>query len=188
MPKRIEVKPHLSVDELRTRYLDAEDSIERTRWQAIWLTAQGRSSDAVAEVTGRKAQWVQRTVRRFNAAPQSGVADLRHENRGKRPLLGVEERQALSVVLEGAAPDGGLWSGPKVALWMRELLGRSIRPQRGWDALRRMGFTVQHPRPHHQQADDAAQASFQGHPPRGVQRGLSGGGGSIEARRAVVDG
>ena len=188
MPKRIEVKPYLRVEELRTCYLDAEDSIERTRWQAIWLIAQGRSSDEVAEVTGRKAQWVQRTVRRFNAEPQTGVADRRHENRGKRPLLCLNDRQALEVALEGAAPDGGSWSGPKVALWMGELLGRSIRPQRGWDALRRVGFTVQRPRPHHQQADDAAQASFQGHTPRGVQCGSGGGRAGSEARRTVGDG
>ena len=171
MPKRIEDEPHLSVDELRTRYLRAEDAIERTRWQAIWLTAEGRSSDEVAQVTGRKTQWVQRTVRRFNAAPQSGVADRRHENRGKRPLLSLEQRSALGGALEGSAHDGGPWSWPKVALWMGEILGRSVRPQRGWDALRRLGFTVQRPRPHHQQADDAAQASFQGHTPRGVQPG-----------------
>jgi hypothetical protein len=32
--------------------------------------------------------------------------------------------------------DGGLWSGPKVAAWMAEFLGREkVHAQRGWEAL-----------------------------------------------------
>ncbi|MCL2933711.1 MAG: hypothetical protein MGG11_16120 [Trichodesmium sp. MAG_R03] len=36
----------------------------------------------------------------------------------------IYQQQALLVqVLEGEPPGGGRWSGPKVGLWMSELLG-----------------------------------------------------------------
>lgn len=184
MPKRIQVSPHLVVEELRESYLGATDPVERTRWQAIWLVALGRSSGEVAEVTGRGTQWVQRVVRRFNTAARDAVPDRRHENKGKAPLLSPEQSGALADALEGPAPDGGLWSGPKVALWMGELLGRPVRAQRGWDALRRAGFTVQRPRPRHEQADAAAQAGFPGGAAPDLRRRPGGG----AAGGAVGDG
>ena len=52
MPKRIKITPHLSTDELEKRYRQATNAIERSRYQIIWLLAQGRSTKEVAEVTG----------------------------------------------------------------------------------------------------------------------------------------
>ena len=46
--------------------------------------------------------------------------------------------------------DGGLWTGPKVATWMAGELGlAAVLPQRGWEALKAIGWTVQKPRPRH---------------------------------------
>lgn len=161
MPKSIRLEPHLSTDELGTRYQSAKQPFERTRWHALWLLSRGRSSGEVAQITGRKAQWVRRLVQRYNAQSEEAVADKRHRNRGHPPLLSPPQRAALALALEGPAPDGENWNGPKAALWMSELLGRPVRPQRGWEALRRAGYTPQRPRPRHQEADPEAQDSFQ---------------------------
>jgi hypothetical protein len=46
--------------------------------------------------------------------------------------------------------DGGLWTGPKVARWMAGELGlAAVLPQRGWEALKAIGWSVQKPRPRH---------------------------------------
>jgi transposase len=45
-------------------------------------------------------------------------------------------------------------------MWMSEQLGRKVYPQRGWDALKRMGFSLKIPRPHHHKADPAQQEAF----------------------------
>lgn len=161
MPKYIRLEPHLSTDELGARYQSALRRTERTRWHALWLLSQGRSSGEVAQITGRKAQWVRRLVQRYNAQQEQGVADKRQGNRGHPPLLSPEQRAALASALEGPAPDGENWNGPKVALWIAALLGHPVRPQRGWEALRRADYTPQRPRPRHQEADPKAQASFQ---------------------------
>ena len=43
---------------------------------------------------------------------------------------------------------------------MGEQLGRTIHPQRGWESLKRMGFSLQIPRPRHHKADPAQQEAF----------------------------
>jgi len=46
--------------------------------------------------------------------------------------------------------DGGLWTGPKAAAWMAGELGRAaVLPQRGWEALKAIKWSVQKPRPRH---------------------------------------
>jgi transposase len=43
---------------------------------------------------------------------------------------------------------------------MAERLAHPVHPQRGWEYLRRLGYTPQVPRPQHAQADPAAQDAF----------------------------
>ncbi len=45
-------------------------------------------------------------------------------------------------------PDGGVWTTTKIAAWMTQELGLvSVYPQRAWDALQAMGWSIQAPRP-----------------------------------------
>lgn len=161
MSAPIELKAHLSCGELRARYRSTRDPVERARFQALWLLASGEPREEVVRTMGYTAEWVRRTVVRYNALGPQGMSDGRHQNRGHTPLLSPEQCAELEGLLEGSAPDGTPWSGPKVAHWMAEQLGRRVAPQRGWDYLRRLGQTPQRPRPQHQSADPEAQSCFQ---------------------------
>ena len=87
-----------------------------------------------------------------------GLGDQRARNTGARPLLSQEDEAALREALAEPPTDGGLWSGPKVAAWMARHLGRAaVHPQRGWDALQRLGWSLQSPRPRHPRAATPAQ-------------------------------
>ena len=60
---------------------------------------------------------------------------------------------SLAEAVAGPPPDGGLWTGPKVAAWIGRETGRAhVHPQRGWAYLRRLDQSWQTPRPHHEQA------------------------------------
>jgi len=52
MPKRITIAPHLSQEELESRYRHAKDPVERSHYQIIWLLACGRPTEEVAAITG----------------------------------------------------------------------------------------------------------------------------------------
>jgi transposase len=160
MVKRLALKAHLDVDELGRRYRATRDPVARSQWQILWLVARGEPTAAVGASTGYSPTWIYAIVRRYNAAGAAGVGDRRRRNPGAAPLLAADALAALRAALAHPAPDGGAWTGPKVARWMADRLGRPVGPQRGWEYLRRLGYSPQLPRPRHAQADPAAQAAF----------------------------
>lgn len=75
-------------------------------------------------------------------------------------MLDEAQRWELAEALEGPAPDGGLWTGPKVAEWIEQRTGEGTHPQRGWVYLKRLGYSLKRPRPRHHEADQEEQESF----------------------------
>ncbi len=160
MPRHLSLAPHLTIDELEARYRHSRDPVERTHWQMLWLVSQGHACPAVARMVGYSEDWVRTVVHRYNDAGPAGVTDRRHANPGQTPLLSPALRTELDETLQGPAPDGGLWSSPKVAAWLTERLGRPVAKQRAWEAMRRLGYTLQQPRTQATTADPVAQAAF----------------------------
>lgn len=113
---------------------------------------------------------MQEIARRYRSGP-AAIGDRRHANPGAAPLLDAAQQAQLRTALAGPAPDGGIWTGRWVAVWMSQRLGRPVSRQRGWEGMRRLGFTPQRPRPRETRADPAAQAAFKtgGWPPRSPQ-------------------
>src|ERR671932_246928 len=135
---------HLSPAELGQRYRAARSPIERSHLQIVWLLSQGRDEREVA---------------------RGGYG--RRGNAGARPLLGAEDEAALRAALAAPPADGGRWTGPKVAAWMGVRLGREVWPQRGWDYLKKLGYSAQVPRPRHAKAASAEeQAAYKKSWPR----------------------
>lgn len=164
--KRLKLMDHLTTDELETRYRQANDPVARSHWQILWLLRQGRPPAEVAEITSYSTIWVYTIARRYNAEGPDQVGDRRHHNPGHPALLSAELRAELEQALEGPAPDGGLWTGPKVARWMSDKLGRQVHAPRGWELLRQLDYRSYVPRPRHAKADVQAQETFKKKPPR----------------------
>jgi transposase len=144
---------HLSVEELEVRYRAARDVTEARHAQAIWLLAQGRTALEVAEVLAFAPRWVTRLAARYNALGPDALGDRRRRNGKAASLLTPDLLAALAERVRTPPEDGGLWSGPKVALWMARRLGLAqVHAQRGWEALRRIGWSIQAPRPRHPRA------------------------------------
>jgi len=78
MPKRVKIEPHLSSDELERRY-QAQNVIERSHYQTIWLLALGNNQE-VAEVTGYGLSWIYELVRSYNRSGPGMLGDHRHHN------------------------------------------------------------------------------------------------------------
>ena len=153
------IAPHLTIAELEQRYRQAGDPVARSQWQILWLLAGGMPTAEVARVTGYSVRWVQEIARRYRAGPEA-IGDRRHTNPGAAPLLNGQQQEQLRSALAGPAPDGGIWSCRQVAAWIGEQIGRPVDPARGWEWMRRLGFTPQRPRPHETRADPVAQEAF----------------------------
>lgn len=85
---------------------------------------------------------------------------MRHRNRGASPLLNDVQLAQLWQVLQSPPADDGLWTGPKVAQWMSELLGHPVAPQRGWEYLKGLRLRLRVPRPEHLDADPESQSAW----------------------------
>ncbi len=159
MPKITTIKDYMSQEELQKRYRQADNAVERSHWQIIWLLSTKRVSE-VAEITGYTANWIRELARRYNAQGPAGLDDRRKSIAGAKPLLDKTLQAELDLVLQQPPVDGGLWNGPKVAEWIASKIGRKVHRQRGWDALGRLNYTLQQPRPHNAKADAEAGEQF----------------------------
>src|SRR5918992_5664927 len=155
---------HLPVGELEARYRAAQDATTARHFQALWLLAQGRSVLEVAAVLAFVPRWVTQLAARYNASGPAALGDRRRRNGKAASLLTEAVLAALAKRLKEPPEDGGLWSGPKVAAWMARHLGLArVHPQRGWEALQRIKWSLQTPRPRHPRAaTPERRASFRG--------------------------
>src|SRR5918998_6322462 len=155
---------HLPAGELEARYRAARDVTEARHHQAIWLPARGRTFLEVGEVLAFAPRRVEELAARHNALGPTALGDQRRRNGRAASLLTEDVLAALAERLRTPPEDGGLWSGPKVAAWMARHLGlEHVHPQRGWEALKRIDWSVQAPRPRHPRAATPEQrAAFKG--------------------------
>lgn len=162
MANHLPLAEHFTTDELRQRYRSNTDPVERSHWQVIWLKSQGYSTPEIASVTDYSPNWIRTLIHRYNEDAAAGLQDQRLAFKGAPPMLSSEQQAKLDRLLDTEkAPDGGPWTGPKIARWIERETGRGhVHAQRGWDYLVRLGFSAQTPRPRHGEADTAKQAAF----------------------------
>ena len=140
----------MSLDDLEARLRSAQDPTATRHFQVIWLLARGHTIADVAAVTRFVPRWIEQRLARYNAHGPAARGDLRRCNGGAPSVLRPELLARLPERLATPPSDGGLWTGPKVAAWMAGERGRAaVLPQRGWEALKAINWSVQKPRPRH---------------------------------------
>ena len=141
---------HLSVSALEEKYRSCTDVTAARHVQTIWLLAKGHTIAEVAATVSFARRWVERLLARYNAEGLDALGDLRRRNGTGPSVLRPDLLEKLKARLREPPPDGGLWTSPKVAAWMAGELGRAaVLPQRGWEALKAIDWSVQKPRPRH---------------------------------------
>jgi transposase len=166
MPRPITVSSHLTVEQLYERFRSSKKAMERAHWQTVWMAASGKPSKAIVEATTYNRAWVFVVIKRYNDEGPDGLLDRRRKNGGHNLLLIPSQQEELAEALLQEPPGGGLWNSLKVADWIAQKTGRKVSKQRGWDYLRRLGFSTQRPRARHAKANAKQQEAFK----RGVWR------------------
>ena len=110
--------------------------------QTIWLLAKGHDIAEVAATVSYARRWVERLLARYNAQGLQALGDLRQRNGTSPSVLKPDLLDKLKDRLREPPPDGGLWTSPKGAAWMAAELGLTrVAPQRGWEALKAIGWS-----------------------------------------------
>ena len=119
----------------------------------IWLLAQGRSCAGAGRLTSFARRWVEQLLARHNAFGPSSLGERRRGNGATARLLTPAMLEALRARLTSPPDDGGVWTARKAAAFMAAELGLArLAEQRGWEALRAIGWTLRRPRPRHMRA------------------------------------
>jgi transposase len=156
------VADHLSVTELQAGYRGSKEATLARHYQVIWLLAQGRTVAETARLTGFVPRWVEELLVRYNWFGPSSLGDRRRANGAKPTILTPSVLAMLRERLKRPPDDGGVWTAKKVAAVIATELGLAkVADQRGWEALRAIGWTIQKPRPRHARAaGPEAQAEY----------------------------
>jgi transposase len=102
------------------RMRQLKDGATRSRYQIVWLYAQGRGCNEVALALGCARSTASRVARRYETMGEAGLLDGRKEPKAEK--VTEDAAAALCDLLEGTAQDFG-W---RRTTWTRELLAASL--------------------------------------------------------------
>jgi transposase len=141
-------------------YREEKERVKRSHYQIVWLLRKGCTSAEVKEVSGYSLPWIRAIAKRYNQEGPSGLGDKRLKAPGGHCILNETQQQELYEALLSPHPQEGLWNSRLVAEWIYQKTGRKVHAQRGWEYLKRLGFSLKRPRPRQRQADATEQADF----------------------------
>ena len=98
------------------------------------------------DVTGFSRPTISTLIRRYNAEGIDAVLDRRQFN-GSAPALNEAQQETLFLAIRDTLPDSGLWTSHKVQQYIQETFNIEVTDVCAWGYLRRLGFSVQMPRP-----------------------------------------
>ncbi len=115
---------------------------ERRRLQVLLHLADGTPLAEIVAMTGYRPRSIRQIAQRYIEIGAASLVDRRAFAPGAAALLSAPEQRELGQALAQPPPDGGQWTGPKVARWIAAKLGKSVHRQRGWEYLRRLKADV----------------------------------------------
>lgn len=128
-----------------------------------------------ALAVGCSYSYGQKILGRYNLYGEEGVKNCKNQTsnhaKGKKRLLSQRQLKKLTRAIENKPPDGGIWTGTKVARWIETETGKEkVWNQRCWDYLKKCGYSWQSPRPTHKKADKLEQEIFKANLPLKVEK------------------
>ena len=144
--KPAELVRHRTTEELEHAYRQAENPVERSRLQLLWLKSKDKTILEMIEVTGFSRTTISTLIRRYNDEGIEAILDRRKFN-GSAPALNQSQQETLFLAIRDTLPESGLWTSRKVQEYIRKQFSIEITDVCAWGYLRRLGFSLQMPRP-----------------------------------------
>jgi hypothetical protein len=110
--------------------------------QVLLLVAAGTPVADIVALTGYRPRSIRQIVQRYREIGADALVDHRAFAQGAAPILSAEAQVELRQAIQGVPPDGGVWTGPKVARWMAAKTGKPVHRQRGLEYLRRLTASI----------------------------------------------
>lgn len=157
----MEVKPRLTLEELKQRERAEKDAGQSKRLRVVILAMEGWTAPAVAMAVGLSRRVCQEWVYRFNEQGLAGLEDQRGRQPSS-PLTPEQQQQIRQRIEAGPTPQDGVCSlrGADVRRFLEREFGLTRSLAAVYHLLHRLGYSYLRPRPRHRKADPDAQAAF----------------------------
>ena len=159
MSNRVELKPHLSPEQIRERLYKSNNGHHASYWQ-IMLTVSlnpGKATGEYCTYLGISDTKFYRILSLYNQQGEHFCEPLQWGGRRQsRCLMSLEDEQQLLDSQTATALEGKLLVAKQLRQAVEQKLGRSVSDNYLWDMLHRHGWTKKAPRPQHPQAAAAA--------------------------------
>ena len=145
MPKKAYLKSYLSEIEIKNRYLQIRDRVESRRWHLLWLVSQKWTIKEAAQALGLNYDYAKDIVKSYNQKGPDGILNRRKTRKfyPSHALLTLEQQEQLRIALKSPPQDQAVWTGPKVAEWIAEKIGRDrVSPHRGCEYMKKCSSIV----------------------------------------------
>lgn len=156
----LQLKPHLTVEQLKERMQKERKVFCFKRWQILHAIAvnRGITAQTASLLFGCSPDVIKRTVQRYNKRGAAFVEEINWGGRrSKRCLLPLNEEAALLQSWEQAALEGGVLVAKQLREAVEQKVGHTISEDYLWDLLHRHGWQKKAPRPEHPKAEEVKQ-------------------------------
>lgn len=159
------IKPHLTDMELKNRYENAVEPEIRKRWHMLWLVqAKAYFVTEASQIVGHDKSWGCNWVKQYNKYGSVAIVwpKLRNPKLAEKKVTDQMKADLLDK-LSCPVPNeigGGLWSGVKVALYIKFQFSIKISRKTGWKLLKECGYSQMTIRPKHKQSSDKKKEEF----------------------------
>lgn len=159
------IEPYLSNEELESYFKNENNKRIKDRWHLLWLV-QSKNIPAIkaSEYLGRNKSYGCYWIKQYNKEGPKTITEkkITNPNLGNPKIKGAIREKIFKAFLKPVPEKigGGLWSGPKVKLYVNTFYDIKITRVTGWGLLRKAGLSVQSVRPRHKYTSDEVRNEF----------------------------
>jgi len=158
MGRRMQIAPHLSVEEVTEKLKTTANDRQREKWLVIYnVMVDARPADTIALHTATSRWFVYHTVSDYN---RLGPASIEEDGRGGRhhAYLTAAAEQAFLEPFRAQAAAGHVVTTQTIHQAFEERVGQTVHSSTIYDLLHRNDWRNITPRPQHPKTDPEVQA------------------------------
>ena len=159
------IEPYLSDKDLEAHFKNEINQKIKDRWHLLWLVQTKKiAATKASEYLGRNKSYGCYWIKQYNKYGPKTITEkkITNPNLGDPKIKGEIKEELFKAFLEPVPEKigGGLWSGPKVKLYVNDLYDIEITRVTGWGLLKKAGLVVQSVRPRHKSTSDETRNEF----------------------------
>ncbi|NEP85182.1 MAG: winged helix-turn-helix domain-containing protein [Okeania sp. SIO3B3] len=159
------IKEYFSDEELEIRFKSSTNKRIRDRWHLLWLVqALNYFADDASISLGYSRSWGYYWIKQYNMKGPSVIVLPKTRNPEWLEKKVTDEMKIdLLDKLQKEPPEeigGGLWSGPKVAHFIKVFYDLTISRNKGWNLLKECDYSITSVRPKHRKSSDEDKDHF----------------------------